>query len=320
MSTDEYKEKYPDASILSEKASKKRADHMKKEKNPNWDGGKIETKCEYCDNDILKRKCNLKDNNFCSKNCYDSWRSENVVGKDHPLYESKIVECNNCGSSLEKQPHELEKNDKAFCDYECKGKWLSKNRKGKNHPGWKAKGDVCCDWCGKEFHKRPSNLKENNFCSRNCLGNWQSENNTGESNPFYGKSHSEEFKERLSRERSGKRSPNYGIERSKEFKEKLSKMRRGSDNPNWNGGKTYYYGSNWFVKRKEALKRDGYSCVVCGKGKDKLGKNPDVHHIKPISKFSGKEDANNLDNLITLCPEHHKNIEGWNLVPSNAVS
>lgn len=31
-----------------------------------------------------------------------------------------------------------------------------------------AKNNVVCTTCGKEFHKRPSRLKDNNFCSTEC--------------------------------------------------------------------------------------------------------------------------------------------------------
>lgn len=68
------------------------------------------------------------------------------------------------------------------------------------------------------------------------------------------------------------------------------------------------YGKNWIKQRKKALIRDNYTCQKCGKTAKELGKNPDVHHKKPIRTFSKDEiesKANDLDNLITLCRSCH---------------
>lgn len=44
---------------------------------------------------------------------------------------------------------------------------------------------VKCDWCGKEFDKKPSVVKEHNFCSRKCMGTWYSENYRGKNHPSW---------------------------------------------------------------------------------------------------------------------------------------
>jgi 5-methylcytosine-specific restriction endonuclease McrA len=57
--------------------------------------------------------------------------------------------------------------------------------------------------------------------------------------------------------------------------------------------------------------RDDCECQVCGRGEAEIGREPDVHHIRPFRKF-GREDheeANALDKLVTLCPEHHRQVE-----------
>jgi CO dehydrogenase/acetyl-CoA synthase alpha subunit len=48
--------------------------------------------------------------------------------------------------------------------------------------------------------------------------------------------------------------------------------------------------------RKEALRRDNYECIECGKNE-----NLNVHHVIPISE--GGEDS--LNNVITLCIDCH---------------
>lgn len=84
------------------------------------------------------------------------------------------------------------------------------------------------------------------------------------------------------------------------------------------------YGKYWPKQRARALKRDNYTCQKCGyKGKRKKAKNGrkywtvHVHHKKKIKEFVNlrtKEidygKANNLENLVTLCPTCHKVADG----------
>ncbi len=72
------------------------------------------------------------------------------------------------------------------------------------------------------------------------------------------------------------------------------------------------YGPNWQQQRKLALARDGHRCRTCGASEGMLH----VHHIRPFREFAylpGQNDhylvANELDNLITLCPACHRQAE-----------
>lgn len=49
---------------------------------------------------------------------------------------------------------------------------------------------------------------------------------TGENNPFYGKHHTDEAKERMSKALSGENHPNYGKHLSEEHKKKLSEAKK----------------------------------------------------------------------------------------------
>lgn len=83
------------------------------------------------------------------------------------------------------------------------------------------------------------------------------------------------------------------------------------------------YGPNWPPQRKLALARDGYRCRMCGAmGKDAPGAEKSgsvtlhVHHIRPFREFGyipGQNDhykqANQVDNLLTLCPSCHRQAE-----------
>lgn len=84
--------------------------------------------------------------------------------------------------------------------------------------------------------------------------------------------------------------------------------KRGPGNPNWTGGENpSKYGPNWLSQARKARKRDKQLCQVC---KTKPCRRLDVHHIIPIKDFNGDwENANKLENLITLCRVHHFQVE-----------
>lgn len=87
----------------------------------------------------------------------------------------------------------------------------------------------------------------------------------------------------------------------------------GEDAPNWRGGYEPYYGASWAEQRRKARRRDEYSCVVCGmteeQHKDEYGWELEVHHIKPFRKCDDHHEANDLENLATVCREHHSEYE-----------
>jgi len=61
--------------------------------------------------------------------------------------------------------------------------------------------------------------------------------------------------------------------------------------------------NNEIQNKQIARERDENKCVVCG-----TTENIQVHHIFPKSQMQwlrGSKDVNSIDNLITLCPEHH---------------
>ena len=66
----------------------------------------------------------------------------------------------------------------------------------------------------------------------------------------------------------------------------------------------YYLSREWRSLRRQVLKRDGYQCRVfscAARG----AANLTVHHITPRADGGG----NYKENLITLCPRHHDEIE-----------
>jgi DEAD/DEAH box helicase domain-containing protein len=67
------------------------------------------------------------------------------------------------------------------------------------------------------------------------------------------------------------------------------------------------YGPGWAVQRQRTRLRDGYRCQMCGIRE--AGREHDVHHKIPFRAFNSAEIANQLTNLITLCPTCHRRAE-----------
>jgi 5-methylcytosine-specific restriction endonuclease McrA len=69
------------------------------------------------------------------------------------------------------------------------------------------------------------------------------------------------------------------------------------------------YGSNWSEQREKALERDGWECRDCGTTNeehlDRDGQGLHVHHLTKRRKFDDYEEANRLENLVTLCRDCH---------------
>ena len=74
------------------------------------------------------------------------------------------------------------------------------------------------------------------------------------------------------------------------------------------------YGPNWQQQRQKALRRDGHSCRTCSASGDDITLH--VHHLRPFREYGyvkGENEhyleANQLDNLVTLCPACHRRAE-----------
>jgi DEAD/DEAH box helicase domain-containing protein len=67
------------------------------------------------------------------------------------------------------------------------------------------------------------------------------------------------------------------------------------------------YGPNWAAQRDEARARDGYRCQACGVLEQ--GRSHHVHHKTPFRTFASYRQANELSNLVTLCPRCHHRVE-----------
>ena len=187
---------------------------------------------------------------------------------------------------------------------------------GENNPSWKGgKIDFPCSWCGAPVSLFPgyAEAHEHHFCKgTDCHSKWMSKHAQERryDKPHYGSkvvscdSCGKEFRRRNARI---KRSPqNFCSPACKK------EWYRGENTTVWKGGYDPYYGKNWLVQRRKARTRDGHTCQHCGKHRSELDRALDVHHIVSFSDFGIEryEEANRLDNLITLCPSCHSKITG----------
>jgi DEAD/DEAH box helicase domain-containing protein len=67
------------------------------------------------------------------------------------------------------------------------------------------------------------------------------------------------------------------------------------------------YGPDWQEHRLAVLERDQSSCQVCGQRLSPAQLH--VHHLQPLRSFRSLKEANQLDNLLTVCPRCHRRLE-----------
>jgi hypothetical protein len=142
--------------------------------------------CEQCNKEFKTYPSKLKRNkhNFCCKACGYIWKSENLKGKNNPLYSKEEIECTWCGKKIYREPWQLKTFDHHFCDVVCKGKWHSKNFSKQNHINYNST-TVECSYCHKPLKVTAGINKkfDHHFCDNKCKGEWNSINRTGEKSP-----------------------------------------------------------------------------------------------------------------------------------------
>lgn len=128
----------------------------------------------------------------------------------------------------------------------------------------------------------------------------------GEKNPFYGKKHSDESKDKMSKIRKdnyfGENHPMYGKKHSVESIEKM-KLQNGENHPSWNGGCNQF----WHSKAYDLFGRS--ECEICGISNndciEKYNKRLSMHNtLEPKDYTILEQEA-----WQCLCSECHTKIE-----------
>jgi len=161
--------------------------------------------------------------------------------------------------------------------------------------------NAVCDECGKGIYVEPSRQEKHNncFCSQDCY--------------FEHKKSGEKPKNtQCSNCGINLRRNNYELENRDNhfcdhscFGEWLSDNKTGENSPRWKPGTENVYCGGWKRQREVARERDDNECIICGSEN-----NLEVHHVVPARKFAEPEDAHKMINIVTLCKQHHSEIEG----------
>ena len=251
--------------------------------------------CEWCDTDFQARvfpSRSLERSRFCSRKCLGYW-----TGQQRNAAAIETRSCPICDQNYETTQHH---GGRKYCSSKCVRK--AQSIRQRNRPSTKI--TLICESCGRTYQRSPCRQKdgEHHFCSPKCRGTYQtSQGIVKRACAVCSKPYS------VSKAQIKLRGSKYCSRKCMNLS--LSVNRRAENNPNWHGGPVEY-GSNWSFQRKQARKRDNYTCRNC----DVKRRGLDVHHIIPIRFFENDFDsANDLSNLITLCRQCHKTIERINL-------
>jgi 5-methylcytosine-specific restriction endonuclease McrA len=161
--------------------------------------------------------------------------------------------------------------------------------------------DLTCSHCGETFYRKPSERKTgNNYCSRKCSNQAQSIHL--HNNPELRRNKDREIicqncgdifhvkPHRVSKAKFCSKTCYYAHEYGTRRPDQKKDI-PGEKNPIFKGT------SNRVTARTNAIKYLGNKCMICG-----WDISIDVHHIVPIRSGG----TNNIDNLIVLCPNHHR--------------
>lgn len=255
--------------------------------------------CLVCGKPISIAPSKLFRTKYCSKKCQYRSRS------DQPSRERRVAKtCLVCQKVFSSPVSKAAR--RVCCSTDCAGKLKSNNPKNV----WTA---LECNNCHNNFRRRTYQVAESthHFCNRKCYREWQD-------------SQRNQHHARLNCVICGKefeRGNHYVYVRknakccSRRCLDRYNSInKRREKNVNWLGGSVTDYGPDWSWQKKQARKRDGNRCVLCGTQSQPW--RLDIHHIVPFRSFgyiSGENSnhirANDLSNLVTLCKKCHRRVE-----------
>lgn len=246
--------------------------------------------CPYCKKEFTVKK-GRSNSKYCSHNCAVQSRRKNVPKTC--LYCTRYF--------LAPRNHPKQK----FCSLECRDK------------AQVTKVTQPCNQCGQPVTRQATRAKTTKyaFCNTDCRNKWFATNaKVGSEHIQYIERISvfcEVCGKQINRKPSEVNKHNFCNVDCRLIWQKESSYNSGSNSPTWKGGYKEYYGRNWLSQRRNARRRDNYTCQRCGKKETTIGKQLDVHHIKPFREFSIDHyaEANSLDNLICYCNVCHLIVE-----------
>lgn len=199
----------------------------------------------------------------------------------------KSIICKYCGEGFEVLPYRVENENKKFCSSECQ------------HDYQKNRIERACDNCGNDFETRVSD--DYKCCSWECRNEGLKRRTISSCNWCDGcfEHHESDDRKFCSVECT-----------EKWFLSEERPTSNGTGPDHWayrGGGGSRWYGPNWKDRRSDAKSRvDECEYPDCSKSE-----NLHCHHIVPFRYFVGDsgsvdyDEANDIENLMMLCPKHH---------------
>lgn len=98
--------------------------------------------CDWCGEKTEKYPSNITENNFCSRDCYNSWDSEEKKESGNPMWSGGKVSmvCDECSSEFERR--KSRKSENKFCSNQCRLVWFEREHDtpspmyGSDNPQW----------------------------------------------------------------------------------------------------------------------------------------------------------------------------------------
>jgi len=254
-------------------------------------------KCNNCGKKYNGRIRKNRKSNFCSHACY----AESLKGERRPR-KPDIVICDNCKKDFHKKNKSSNHN---FCHRNCYNEYRMEN----NITGDRIKKVIHCKECNTEiittYHAKI-------FCSIHCRNVYQRRYDCEYCNIEYYAIYSAREQKQLfgnigycsdNCEHSHKQ--NNELARRKA----ISKAFTGSKHPNYRHGiKKRRYSTDeisWAKLSEKIRRRDNHQCQGCLILQSDLNYKLHVHHIKPFVACDSIKEANNKNNLISLCNGCH---------------
>lgn len=227
-------------------------------------------------------------------------RNHNTGGNAHWICRCK------CGETKSVNANSLVRGITTSC-----GCYLREINSGENCNFWTGGlTDTICDYCGNSY--KVHSQDKTKFCSTKCRGKWQSENLVGEK-ALRWKGGPVSIRcawcgEKYKRNKSQLSNHNFC---SRECYYKwMSENMVGEAHPNWNPEITdqeRYIKRNYLeIKQwaQDILKRDNYTCQICGSKNDL-----EAHHLLSYAYYP--ESSLDIDNGITMCKDDHVEFHSW---------
>lgn len=92
---------------------------------------------DWCETAFERRKSVVRDNNFCSRECYGRWRAKHYTGENSSLWRggSDLTACEQCGIEYSVRPSK--KADSRFCSRACLYRYRAENASGQASVHWR---------------------------------------------------------------------------------------------------------------------------------------------------------------------------------------